>query len=84
MNDFPVDFQNVARGGKSTEPISGAALMQNFAWAKLDVHESYLEDATQANFPARRLILPPIPAGVGPFVLGAQGGSLTWLSTEEC
>jgi len=84
MNDFPVDFRDQITSGKSTAPISAAALMQNFAWAKLDVHASYIEDATQANFPSRRLKLPPIPAGEGPFLLGAQGGTLTWLATEAC
>lgn len=83
MNDFPVDFRDQITAGKSTAPISAANLMQNFAWAKLVADDSYLEDTTLAGFPAKRLNLPPIPS-TGTFVLGAEGGTLTWLATEEC
>lgn len=83
MNDFPNDFRDVVTTGKSTSPLSAANLMQNFAWAKLVVADEYLEDATQAGFPAKRLKLPTIPSA-GTFVLGAVGGVLTWIETEEC
>ena len=83
MNDFPVNFQDKVTSGKSTEPISAADLMRNFAWAKLVADDSYLENTTQAGFSAKKLKLPPIPS-TGTFVLGAEGGTLTWLSTEEC
>jgi len=84
MNDFPVDFRDQIASGKSAQPISAAALMQNFAWAKLVADDSYLQDTTLAGFPAKKLNLPPIPSGSGTFVLGAEGGSLSWIATEEC
>ena len=83
MNDFPVDFRDQITAGKSTSPISAADLMKNFAWAKLVADDSYLDDTTLAGFPAKRLRLPPIPS-TGTFVLGAEGGKLTWIATEEC
>jgi len=83
MNDFPVDFRDQIASGKSAQPISAAALMQNYAWAKLVADDSYLQDTTQAGFPAKKLNLPPIPS-TGTFVLGAEGGSLSWIATEEC
>jgi hypothetical protein len=83
MNDFPVDFRDQIASGKSAQPISAAALMQNYAWAKLVADDSYLQDTTLAGFPAKKLNLPPIPSG-GTFVLGAEGGKLTWIATEEC
>jgi hypothetical protein len=83
MNDFPNDFRDVVTNGKATSPLSAAALMQNFAWAKLVVSDEYLEDATQAGFPAKRLKLPPIPLA-GTHILGVVEGVLTWIATEEC
>jgi hypothetical protein len=83
MNDFPIDFRDKVTSGKSAEPISAAALMQNYAWAKLVADDSYLEDTTSAGFAAKKLNLPPIPS-TGTFVLGAQGGKLSWIATEEC
>jgi len=83
MNDFPNDFRDVVTLGKSTSPLSAAKLMQNFAWAKLVVADEYLEDATQAGFPAKRLKLPPIIAS-GTHVLASVEGVLQWIATEEC
>ena len=83
MNDFPVDFRDQIASGKSAQPISAAALMQNYAWAKLVADDSYLQDTTLAGFPAKKLNLPPIPS-TGTFVLGSVGGSLSWIATEEC
>jgi len=83
MNDFPNDFRDVVTLGKSTSPLSATKLMQNFAWAKLVVADEYLEDATQAGFPAKRLKLPPIIAS-GTHVLASVEGVLQWVATEEC
>jgi len=83
MNDFPVDFRDKITSGESTKPISAASLMQNYAWAKLVADDSYLQDTTLAGFPAKKLNLPPIPS-TGIFVLGAKGGVLSWIATEEC
>jgi len=83
MNNFPVDFQTVVKGGKSTSPISSADLMENFAWAKLVVDSSLVETTTVMGFSAHKFKMPALP-GDGTFVLGAVNGSLQWLSTEEC
>jgi hypothetical protein len=83
MNDFPIDFRDQIASGKSAQPISAAALMQNYAWAKLVADDSYLQDTTLAGFPAKKLNLPPIPS-TGIFVLGSVEGSLQWIDTEEC
>ena len=83
MNDFPNDFRDIVTGRKTTSPISAAKLMQNFAWAKLVVADEYLEDATQAEFPAKRLKLPPIIAN-GTHILASVEGVIQWVATEEC
>ena len=83
MNNFPVDFQTVVKGGKSTSPISSADLMRNFAWAKLVVDDSLVETTTVMGFSAHKFKMPALP-GSGTFVLGAISGALTWIATEEC
>ena len=83
MNNFPVDFQTVVKGGKSTSPISSADLMKNFAWAKLVVDDSLVETTTVMGFSAHKFKMPALP-GNGTFVLGAVNGSLQWVATEEC
>jgi len=83
MNDFPVDFQTVAKNGKSTSPISSSDLMKNFAWAKLVVDSSLVETTTVMGFSAHKFKMPALP-GDGTFVLGSVNGSLQWIATEEC
>ena len=83
MNNFPVDFQTVAKGGKSTSPISSSDLMRNFAWAKLVVDASLVDTTTVMGFSAHKFKMPALP-GSGTFVLGAVNGSLSWIATEEC
>jgi hypothetical protein len=83
MNDFPNDFQKIAKTGDQAKPISSYALMQNFVWGKLIVEDSLLENVTSMGFSARKLKIPSVPGG-GTFVLGAVNGSLTWVETEEC
>ena len=83
MNDFPVDFQTVAKNGKSTSPISSSDLMKNFAWAKLVVDSSLVETTTVMGFSAHKFKMPELP-GDGTFVLGSVNDSLQWIATEEC
>ena len=83
MNDFPNDFQDVAKSGDSIKPLSSKNLMQNFAWARLQVDPTLLIDATSMGFAAQKLAIPAVPSG-GTYVLGSVDGSLQWLSTEEC
>jgi len=83
MNDFPNDFQKIAKTGDSLKPISSYALMQNFVWAKLIVEDSLLENVTSMGFSARKLKIPSLP-GEGTFVLGSVNGALSWIATEEC
>jgi len=83
MNDFPVDFQAVVKGGKSKEPISSSDLMKNFAWAKLVVDASLVDTTTVMGFSAHKFKMPALP-GSGTFVLGAVNGSMQWIATEEC
>ena len=77
MNDFPNDFQDVAKSGDSIKPLSSKNLMQNFAWAKLVADPSLIEDTTQAGFPARKLAIPAINNS-GNRVLASTGGALSW------
>ena len=83
MNDFPVDFQTVAKGGQQLRPISSSDLMRNFAWAKLQADPTLVEEVASMGFTAFKLKIPPVPGG-GTYVLGAVEGALTWISTEEC
>ena len=83
MNDFPVDFQAVVKGGKATSPISASDLMRNFAWAKLVVDASLVDTTTVMGFSAQKFKMPALP-GEGTFVLGSVDGSLSWIATEEC
>lgn len=83
MNDFPVDFQTVAKGGDQKKPISSSDLMRNFAWAKLQADPTLVDEVSSMGFTGFKLKIPPVPSG-GTYVLGAISGSLSWLSTEEC
>lgn len=83
MNDFPKDFRNVAKNGDAIKPISSSDLMENFAWAKLQVDESLLEDAVSMGFSAKKLAIPATIKS-GTYVLGSVDGVLEWISTEEC
>jgi hypothetical protein len=87
---LPVDFEAKARGAKDASgggypvQLSAADLMRNFVFAALDVDESLIETTTgQGGHTARRLRIPAVPTS-GTHVLGAIGGSLQWIATEEC
>jgi hypothetical protein len=83
MNDFPVDFQTVAKGGDQLKPISSYALMQNFVWAKLQADPTLVDQVSSMGFTGFKLKIPPVPQS-GTYVLGAVDGSLSWIATEEC
>ena len=77
MNDFPNDFQDVAKSGDSIKPLSSKNLMQNFVWARLQVDPTLLINATSMGFAAQKLAIPPVPGG-GNRVLASTGGALSW------
>jgi hypothetical protein len=83
MNDFPVDFQTVAKGGDQLKPLSSSDLMRNFAWAKLQADPTLVDEVSSMGFTAFKLKIPPVPSG-GTYVLGAVDGALSWIATEEC
>jgi hypothetical protein len=84
MNDnFPVDFKNKVKSGKTSNPIKAADLMENFVWAKLVVDASLTEKTTLMGFSAFKLKIPAVPKS-GTYVLGAVSGGLEWIETEEC
>jgi hypothetical protein len=87
---LPVDFEAKARGAKDASgggypvQLSAADLMRNFVFSALDADESLIEETTgQGGHKVRRLKIPAAPSS-GTHVLGAVGGVLTWIATEEC
>jgi len=82
-NNFPVDFKNKVKSGKTSNPIKAADLMENFVWAKLLVDDSLTEKTTSMGFSAFKLKIPAVPKS-GTYVLGAVSGGLSWIATEEC
>jgi hypothetical protein len=90
MVDLPIDFEELVRQPKgqtaSDYPYALKAedLMRNFVFAALEVDPTLLEEVTgKGGHRARKLAIPPVP-GSGTHVLGAVGGALTWIETEEC
>ena len=90
MNPFPVNFEALAQQGGNPAAggypyqIKGADLMRDFVYAALDADDSLIEEFPgQGGYTQRRLKIPP-PPGSGTYVLGSQGGSLTWIETEAC
>lgn len=77
MNDFPNDFQDVAKSGDSIKPLSSKNLMQNFAWARLQADPTLLQDATSMGFAAKKLSIPAVPQ-TGNTVLASTEGTLSW------
>ena len=77
MNDFPVDFQTVAKGGDQLKPISSSDLMRNFAWAKLQADPTLVDQVSSMGFTGFKLKIPPVPSD-GNRVLASTGGALSW------
>ena len=72
-----------SRGGYPYQ-IRASDLDKNFVFATLDVDESLIEQVSgTGGHPQRRLKIPAVPTE-GTYVLGAVGGSLQWIETEEC
>jgi len=86
--NLPVSFSEKARGPKEgggyPVQISANDLDKNFQFAALDAEEGYIESTSgRGGNSGRKLKLPPIPPS-GTHVLGASGGALTWIATEDC
>jgi hypothetical protein len=88
--NFPVDFEAQARAAKSAGgggypvQISAGDLMRNFNFAALDADPSLIDQTTgPGGYPSRKLKIPAVPSS-GTHVLGAVGGVLQWIATEEC
>jgi len=88
--NLPVDFEERAKRPKGTTnadypyAIKARDLMEDFVFATLDLDQTLFEETTgQGGHKQRRLKIPAVP-GSGTYVLGAEGGTLTWLATEDC
>lgn len=88
--DPPVSFQQMAQQGG--DPAAGgypyqiraSDLDKNFVFATLDVDSSLIDTISGAGgHTHRRLKIPAVPTS-GTHVLGAVGGALQWIATEEC
>jgi hypothetical protein len=77
MNDFPVDFQTVAKGGDQLKPLSSSDLMRNFAWAKLQADPTLVDEVSSMGFTGFKLKIPAINND-GNRVLASTGGALSW------
>jgi hypothetical protein len=87
---IPVDFQALVQGPRGVNgsdypySIKATDLMKNFVYAALDADESLIEESTgQGGYKSRRLKIPAVPTE-GTYVLGAVGGTIQWIATEEC
>jgi len=90
MRPFAADFEALAKQGG--DPASGgypytiksSDLMKNFVLAALDADDTLVETITgQGGHPQRKLKIPAVPSS-GTHVLGAVGGTIQWIATEEC
>ena len=88
--DPPVSFEQKAKQGGNPAAggypyqIRASDLDKNFVFATLDADPSIIETTSGAGgHTQRRLKIPAVP-GSGTHVLGAVGGVLTWIATEEC
>jgi len=88
--NLPVSFEQKAKQGGNPAAggypyqISASDLDKNFVFAALDVDDSLIKSTTgQGGHLARKLNIPAAPSS-GTHVLGAVGGTLQWIATEEC
>ena len=86
----PVSFDEKAQSGGNSASggypyqLSASDLDKNFVFATLDVDDSLIESTTgKGGYKQRRLKIPAAPKS-GTHVLGAVGGKLKWIATEEC
>jgi hypothetical protein len=87
---IPVDFIALAQGpsGQSASDypysIKARDLMRNFIYCALDADATIIENSIGPGGEiSRKLKIPAVPSG-GTHVLGAVGGELAWIATEEC
>lgn len=86
----PVDFQQLAQGPSGTTnadypySIKATDLMKDFVFATLDIAEGVYEDTTGLQGHRQRRLKIPTPPGGGTYVLGAVGGEIQWIATEDC
>ena len=86
----PVDFEEkvkLPKGNTSADypyAIKASDLMQDFVFATLDIAEGLFEETTGTGGHRQRRLKIPTPPGSGTHVLGAVGGALQWIATEEC
>lgn len=86
----PVDFQAIAQGATGSTnkdypyAIKATDLMKNFVFATLDIAEGVYEEATGMQGHSQRRLKIPSPPSSGTYVLGAIGGEMQWIETEEC
>ena len=88
--NLPVDFQEMAqraRGQTASDypyAIKSTDLMKNFVYSALDADQTLIEESIgQGGHKSRRLKIPAVPTS-GTYVLGAVGGTIQWIATEEC
>ena len=82
--EFLASADNTPVSGAYPYSLKGRDLDKNFVFATLDVDESLIEQTTgQGGHLARKLKIPAVPED-GTHVLGAVGGVMQWIATEEC
>ena len=89
-SDPPVDFQALAQGATGTTnkdypyAIKATDLMKDFVFATLDIAEGVYEEITGLQGHRQRKLKIPSPPSSGTYVLGAIGGQMQWIATEDC
>ena len=86
----PVDFEERVKrapgkmGSDYPYAIKATDLMQNFVFATLDIDPAYVKSINGVGGHAQRKLKLPAPPTSGTHVLGAVGGTIQWIATEEC
>ena len=90
QSEPPVNFEALVKGATGTTnkdypyAIKASDLMQDFVFATLDIAEGLYEETTGTGGHRQRRLKIPTPPGSGTHVLGAVGGTIQWIATEEC
>jgi hypothetical protein len=86
----PVNFEEKVRLPKSVSgkgypyAIKANDLMANFIYAAIDADETLIQIVPgEKGYKQRKLKIPAVPGG-GTYVLGAKGGLIQWIETEDC
>ena len=89
-SDPPVDFQQLAQSATGASgkdypyAIKATDLMKNFVFATLVVEDGVYEETSGAQGHRQRRLKIPTPPSAGTHVLGAIGGEIQWIATEDC